>query len=86
MEDWVDKAFIGFNRKNFIAEILNAKFGGNFEPCASAIGINVNYLHDVVMNEKRDMGIHSLTKIFRFCVKNNLKAERYIFVSGKESI
>ena len=81
-ENWVDRTFIGFNRKHFIDEILNERFMGRFEPCAKAIGMNTNYLHDVVMNEGRDMGIHSLTKIYRYCVKNGLKAERYIFVDG----
>lgn len=84
LDDWLDKAFIGFNRENFVSEILNPRFGGNITDCAAAVDINAVYFRDVIKNSKREMGLLSLTKIWRYCVKNNLKAERYIFIAKED--
>lgn len=78
--DELDRFYIGLNRVNFIDEILNPIFGGNFRQCAEAMELRPNYLRDIIMSPTRDAGTKTLSAIYRYCVRKGLNPERFIFV------
>lgn len=78
-KNW-DKISIGFNRENFIKDILEPVFNANFTDCAKAMQMKPNYLRDIVMNPTRGAGTKFLTCIYRYCMKNNLDPKKYILV------
>ena len=61
-----DEKILGFNRKNFVEDILNAEFAGNIRTCAIQIGMNPSYLHDLIFITTKDAGIKTLTKIYHY--------------------
>jgi len=79
--EW-DRISIGLNRENFIRDILEKKFNASFRLCAEAMGLKPNYLRDIVMNPDRGAGTKMLSCIYRYCMKNGLDPELYIFVKS----
>ena len=49
-----EKVAIGFNRLNFIHQILEPDFNANIKKCADAISMRPNNLRDIIMNPDRD--------------------------------
>ena len=75
-----EKVAIGFNRLNFIHQILEPDFNANIKKCADAIGMRPNYLRDIIMNPDRDAGTKTLTLIYRYCRRTGKDPEPFIFV------
>ena len=75
-----DKATVlGFNRKNFVQDILNQDFEGNIRECAVSLGMNPSYLHDLVFITTKDAGSKTLTKIYHYCKRVGKDPDLYIF-------
>lgn len=74
---------LGFNRRNFIEEILNEDFSGNIRECAKALSIATGYMNDLLRITSKDAGRDTLTKIWRYAIKTGKEPNRYIFVIEK---
>ena len=74
----LDHLFIGFNRKNFIHDIFEAKYNVNIKACANDLGIKPNYLRDILYSN-RNAGTKTLTMLYRYCIRNELDPTKYIF-------
>lgn len=71
--------FLGFNRRNFVEDILNLDFAGDIRSCAIALGMNPNYLHDLVYIPSKDAGTKTLTKIYQYARRTGKDPNKYIF-------
>lgn len=70
----------GFNRRNFVEEILNERYGGDECACAKALDINVRYFRELIYHTDKDIGMKTTNKIFSYCQKNGLNHEKFILV------
>lgn len=70
----------GFNRRNFVADILNDRFAGDEQACAAALGMSERYLKKVIYHRERGIGLATMSKIRAYCLQNGLDHETYILV------
>lgn len=74
------KTNYGFNRKNFVEDILNTRFDGNEKACAHALGVNTRYLKNLIYHTDKNIGLKTMNKIRLYCLRNNLNHEKYTLV------
>lgn len=67
---------LGFNRVNFIKDIINNKFNGNITKCAIELSLSNSYLHAVIYDTKK-----LLNAIINYCTKNKIDYHKYIFIN-----
>lgn len=79
----IDAMKLGFNRRNFIEEILNEDFNGSIRECAKTLGVATGYLNDLLRITNKDAGRDTLTKIWRYAIKTGKNPNKYIFVLEK---
>lgn len=79
----LEKSTMGFNRKNFVEEIVNIDFAGDLTKCSQAMGFTRKYLHSLIFTDING-GKTTLDKIYKYCRKTNRDPERYIFTKNKE--
>lgn len=72
---------LGFNRVNFVQDIINSKFNGNVAKCATELALSHGYLHSVVYNTKNKGGMKLLNAIINYCTKNKIDYHKYIFIN-----
>lgn len=72
--------YLGFNRENFVADILEPIFHRSIRSCAEAIGIRPNYLRDLLSNPEREAGTKTLSAIYRYCIRENRDPYPYLFI------
>lgn len=75
---------LGFNRVNFIKDIINNKFNGNITKCAIELSLSNSYLHAVIYDTKNKGGIKLLNAIINYCTKNKIDYHKYIFINLRE--
>lgn len=71
---------LGFNRVNFIKDIINNKFNGNITKCATELSLSNSYLHSVIYDTKNKGGMKLLNAIIHYCMKNKIDYRKYIFI------
>lgn len=71
---------LGFNRVNFIKDIINNKFNGNITKCAIELSLSNSYLHAVIYDTKNKGGMKLLNAIIHYCMKNKIDYRKYIFI------
>lgn len=72
---------LGFNRVNFVQDIINNKFNGNVAKCATELALSHGYLHSVVYNTKNKGGMKLLNAIINYCTRNKIDYHKYIFIN-----
>lgn len=72
---------LGFNRVNFIKDVINNKFNGNITKCAIELSLSNSYLHAVIYDTKNKGGIKLLNAIINYCTKNKIDYHKYIFIN-----
>lgn len=63
-----------------IEELINSKFRGNLSFFAETIGIDRSYLYQILHKQKNKNSPKVCNAIIKYCEKNNLKYEDYIFL------
>lgn len=74
---------LGFNRVNFIQDIINNKFNGNITKCATELSLSNSYLHAVIYDTKNKGGMKLLNAIIYYCMKNKIDYRKYIFINRR---
>lgn len=74
---------LGFNRVNFIQDIINNKFNGNITKCATELSLSHSYLHAVIYDTKNKGGVKLLNSIINYCAKNKIDYHKYIFINRR---
>lgn len=70
---------MGFNRKNFVEDIVNIDFEGDLALCALTLGFSEKAIKKIIFtstNGSKD----TLDKIYKYCRKTNRDPEKYIFM------
>ena len=80
----LEHLYIGFNRENFIRDILEPLYNANITKCAMEVGIKPNYLRDILYSG-RNAGVKPLSSVYRYCVRMKMDPTRYIFIFKEES-
>ena len=63
-----------------VKELIEDKFRGNLSFFAETIGIDRSYLHQIFNKQKNENSPKTCNAIIKYCEKNNLKYEDYIFL------
>ena len=74
----IDNAYVEFDRKLFIEEIVNLEFCGNIPECARRMKMNPSFLHDLIFKTSNKAGKINLTRIMRYCLETGKDPLRYI--------
>lgn len=69
---------LGLNRRHFAKEIIQKNFLGDIHKCAQDLCINTQYLLAILQGNSKKAGIITLTKIFRYCIKNDYNPMEFI--------
>ena len=72
---------LGFNRKQFVEDIVNNRFNGNITRCANELKISAAYLHGLIYNTKYTAGKKFFNAVIMYCRNNKMDWQKYIFVS-----
>ena len=73
------KQEMGFNRKNFVEDIVNIDFDGDLNLCAVAMGFSLKSIKKIIFTDTNGSK-DTLDKIYKYCRKTNRDPEKYIFV------
>lgn len=63
-----------------IEELIENKFRGNLSFFAETIGIDRSYLYQILNKRKNENSPKTCNAIIKYCKKNNLNCEDYIFL------
>lgn len=70
---------MGFNRKNFVEDIVNVDFDGDLNLCAETLGFSVKSVRKIIFTDTGGSK-DTLDKIYKYCRKTNRDPEKYVFV------
>lgn len=70
---------LGFNKREFVTNILNEDFNGNLKMCARDIGISERCLRDLIFEPSRNASCETLSLIYHYCEKVNRNPLSFIF-------